>query len=1240
MSFNKKKESKNKNIPFQHLAPIDDVDENVFFDAFDYALNQRNIRNVALTGNYGSGKSSILDSYIKRQEKCRLVEFLLSYMVKIPLLNRLIYKFKKHWFLKVSLATFAVEKDDSDVNQNENADILPETTIQKIEKSILQQIFYRKSGERLQYSHFNRIENIGFFKKIFLEIAIFFMFLVPVYTIDGKIWSFIIKLFSYQGNALNSVIKILFLIVVAVSFYKVISIICKIRLSKFSFQNTEIEVECGEKEESLLNKYLDELLYYFEVTEYDVVIIEDLDRFKNTEIFIKLRELNTLLNNYEKIKRKIVFVYALRDEIFKDRSRTKFFDFIIPVIPVVNNQNSSDVLLNLKQENKGSFLDEIDENFLQDVCLYVDDMRLLKNSINEFKIYDRIINKVDYENPVDPQKNSSLNRNKIFALILYKNLFPKDFALLAKNNGELYSVFLKKNDVVKEKVSRLQSQIERLKEYVEKREHELALSLDGLRAIYVAKIFSKIPDGYYIEKKDYDFLSEESFENIRQSSLVNAYSFSGYGRSYNSNGFPYDFSEIEKEVDSLYSYSQREKMLKEKIGLEKDYIKQQIEDLKIEVSNAKQMPISKLIDEFSIDVLTSELKSVNKDFVVYLLRNEYIEENYFDYISYFHADSLNENDKKYLLGVKNQKEPLFDLSLSKVEYLVNRIKDFEWSLPAVLNYSMLSFLLRKKESHLEEFVLTLWKYKQEKECSFLCNFYEESEFLNILYQKIHDNFSHTDNWLEILFNEGNDVVLYNFFIYANFDKTELDFIEFLLKDVSFLHCEDLNEKVVSRKIECLNLKFNLLDDTKKFPVYGIILQNSAYEISRNNFDVIIGCKNANDYYTQIINLRNENVVNYIKQNIETFVRKVVLFENAPVAENENSFIELLNMELLDTTTKIELIKRNDNLVSDLNKVKSVELVLADNENNSADLKNSLFKYKKIKPTWDNVLRFFEYNSKKINSDLIEFFNDEKIVLELTQNEPRIEENVGGSSNDLELFFDAVLESKELKLKSFVALMKVCSWVYNKLDVYDISYEKMEALIDLNQLTLTAENYAGLKQYHQDLLSKYVGSLFDKFIDEWQKLNISIDLSDLTDFLDGKNLSAKQKKTLLTTEFDAWQSRLQKETLIWLGKKVVELECSEQLYVSPYSILDALDEENDVLNFISLQAQYVDNDQIVNAVNNKMGEEYKSCCAHEGKHIKLPYSITNMKFLKKLQKKQLISSYKQEENEIRIVQKRS
>ena len=75
----------------------------------------------------------------------------------------------------------------------------------------------------------------------------------------------------------------------------------------------------------IFNKYLDEIVYFFQVTKVKLVIIEDLDRFGTPNIFLKLRELNQLINESKIVGRHITFIYAVKDDIFKDEERTKFF---------------------------------------------------------------------------------------------------------------------------------------------------------------------------------------------------------------------------------------------------------------------------------------------------------------------------------------------------------------------------------------------------------------------------------------------------------------------------------------------------------------------------------------------------------------------------------------------------------------------------------------------------------------------------------------------------------------------------------------------------------------------------------------------------------------------------------------------------------------------------------------------------------------------------------------------------
>ena len=1246
MSFwNRKKEKvqeKYKEIPFQHLAPIDTVDDKTVFGALDYALSQNNVHNIALTGNYGSGKSSVLESYIKRNKNCLLIEWFFKQITKIPLLNRLTKK--KKWFLKISLATFAIEKDADESNTKK--DVIPTTTVQEIEKSILQQIFYRKSGRKFPYSHFSRIKKIGIFRKLITEIIVLLLLFVPVYMANEKMWNIIKMPFSKDG--IDFFLGIAFIAVFLVALYKTISLAYKIRLAKLSFQDAEIEFEGKANEESLLNKYLDELLYFFEVTEYNVVVIEDLDRFKNTEIFIKLRELNTLLNNYEKINRKIIFVYALRDEVFKDSSRTKFFDFIIPVIPVINNQNSSDILLNLRNDNLESPLKELDEGFLQDIGLYVDDMRLLINSINEFKIYDKKINESDYIE--DKETKVSRDRNKIFALILYKNLYPNDFALLAQNKGELYSIFQKKKNVIESQIPKIEKDIEQLEKKIKDIESQVEFDVKELRTVYVAKVFSKKPknNNMYIVNDISDFLSDENFEKIRLgNSLPCASYYAGRG------SFNYSFFDIEKEVNSLYSYKEREEMLKKKLNGGIENFKQQVAEKKTSLSNIQQMSMEEMLDEFPSDQFVADVKNIDKNFIIYLLRCGYIDENYFEYISYFYANSLSEQEKQYLLLIKNRQEPDFELLINNYNFdkVIARIKDSEWKLPAVLNYSLLYCILTFDDSHLDLFLRALWKYKLfNRNSLFLSKFYASSSDQSKLYQRLYDLFSGEIKWLNILFGDENLGVVYNFFLYTHFEKTENDIITFLTNDVSYLHRLDVDKMFISSKISYYGLKFNLLEDTTNHPVYDVLLDNEAYLISKNDFDIIIKHANGDsieepikDYYTQISKLKNQNIKAYVDKNIESFVNDVVLSTGDSMAESEEAFIELLNNEKLMTETKAKLIEKNNCVVSDITQIKGAEIQLTDGENKAIDIRNLLYKCKKISPTWLNIYENFKYNGNKLDPCLVDYLNDDKIVEELTNEKPLTSEELKDENGNYDIakeVYHEVLCSKAISLDEFSKLMDVCPWNYQNLGNYDIDSEKMGVLINLRKLSLTSENYSGIKQKHPSLLSKYIKTHIGDFIDKWSELKIAVASDDIKLLLDSDGLSKEQKCQLLSTDFEIWHSVSQKESFIWLGKKIIELEFTGKTVVPIKVLLRNLDDESDIRDVITLQAEYLDKSDIVNAINNKTGEDYKSCIKREGKKVKIPNTTHNKKLCAKLEGKGIISSFKEDGDKIKIYQKKS
>ena len=394
---------------FVDLAPTDDADpDGVYARALVYATTNPSVSNIALTGPYGSGKSSIIKSFLKRHPQSAL---------------------------HISLAAFLPEVGDAKPDDNkQSAQKLPK---QEIERSILQQLLYGADADKLPLSRFKRIKSPGVWSKLISFyilaglMALLYVFAEWAAILSGNYFQplslanwFNFAMFGFVIIFLWSALHYLYVASFGVS------------LKSISLKNVELSPAMADQS-SILNRHLDEIVYFFQSTDYDLVVVEDLDRFDDSDIFVTLREINSLVNGYVGVKRRIQFLYALRDDMFVNTDRTKFFEFIIPVIPIINSSNAIDMVL--RQGERVSLEDRLNAQFLREVSRYLNDLRLIRNIFNEYAIY--VAN-------LETDGDNSLNPNKLLAVLIYKNTYPRDFERLHRGEGKLASIFDQKDALI------------------------------------------------------------------------------------------------------------------------------------------------------------------------------------------------------------------------------------------------------------------------------------------------------------------------------------------------------------------------------------------------------------------------------------------------------------------------------------------------------------------------------------------------------------------------------------------------------------------------------------------------------------------------------------------------------------------------------------------------------------------------------------------------------------------------
>ena len=994
-----------KKYNFEKLTLKDDVNIDVYEEALDYVFESDDIRNVAISGAYGAGKSSVLASYKKKHPD------------------------KK--YIHISLAHFNSEKKDVGDENGVSESVL--------EGKILNQLIHQISSDNIPQTNFKVKQNIKPGKIIKSTLLCLAMILCIGFLCFFDEWKRFVELFStdWFGKiltlTLNKYARLLAgIIILAISYIFVHSAI-KLQKNKNIFKRLNVqgnEIEIFEhQDDSFFDKYLNEVLYLFENSQTDVIVFEDMDRFEMNRIFERLREVNTLANIQlakQQSGKTLRFFYLLRDDVFVSKDRTKFFDYIIPIVPVVDGTNSYDQFI--EHLNKNDLTEKFEKKFLQGISLYIDDMRLLKNVCNEFLVYYHRLN------------TTELNFNKMFAMITYKNLFPRDFSDLQNGQGYIKSLFDHKDTFILSEREKILDQIGAKKEEIEACKSEQLVDVSELDIIKSNKYAATNSYPYNLRRKDYD--------------------------DWVNNVYPVRKAAIQNKLNGRLSVLETEL-----IALELQLAKLDSRQLKDIINRENRQTIfhTPTVNEVGDKSDYKEIRGSDYFALLkYLIGEGYIDETYADYMTYFYPNSLSVVDKKFLRSIRDKQAKEYTYSLKNSALILTYLNIADFEEPEILNFDLFEYVLSNNSEYLERFITQL---KKRKKFDFLSQYFTTRKIKNSIDKIIR-------YWPEFFFDVLSESgmpydqireISLSILLYCDdkaIESANVDncLTEFVSKTNDYLNLTEFNIGRLIRSFELINVKFESINyDVSEKNIYMVVYEKSMYCLTYENIkcmlDHIHGIQDESIVkhrnYAALLSIIDSPIYGYVKENIAEYFEIIFNECDEKIEDDEMTILNVLNDESISDEIKKHYISLLSNFVSDISKV------------NDHKLWSVLLEQKKLHFSENNLYYCFtEY--KSLTALLVSYINRYNGIIDISSISIETDEQFKRK------IFDATIRCFELADVKYGQILSSSAIVCDtSFDVDNVPTSKMKVLIDNGIIRMSKGCLISIRNKYKDVLYRYI-----------------------------------------------------------------------------------------------------------------------------------------------------------------------
>ena len=1114
-----------------------------YVSSLNKAAKDKKIKNLALTGHYGSGKSSILEWFVNH---------------------------KKRKVVRISFSTLGanIEKYITTDEGDPKAKRLGVLS-NLIQKEIVKHILFNDKPSSLPNSRYYRAAKPNKLSVLLLSLWIAAILIFIGYATDfSKFVESLSLRIDWPTPYIWATLGFFAWLSVAIFLFIGGS---KIKLNKISGGPLSLSLD-GEK--SYFDEYLDEIIYYFQATGRRIVIIEDIDRFNTLYIFENLRQLNTILNNSKQIRGRVLFVYAIKDSVFVQNTfddstedkkeakesgvvteiaeelaeaqesdsqsrvtnRTKFFDLIVPVVPFITISSSKMFIKSMLEK----ISHKVSDGLIETVAKHINDMRLIKNMYNEFVVFkDKVV--------TDSGINS-LNDNSLFALVAYKNTYLADFENIKDGTSVLDDIYTERRKFIGERSREVTKRITELNERlssninIEKTAKGFGETLlkyvDDVAAQTGVSVISYNFDGKAYSADQIKTLP--FWEELSKADLTTVFTVAHNPTNYNvarqqTLTKAFIVNELIGSVDLVALKATEEQDIKGKIEVlkveQKELLHIDIADLML-IYEEKFLPI--------VEKVLNDGRLFDRRLALDLLKSGYIDSNYILYTSVYHKDGMSPNAANFAIQFiqrEDQQDIYYDLDSKDIKQLLQENVSYV-DERSMYNISIVDYLLTHQIDRKLRIILAnigAGKYNAEE---FINEYVSNTKYLSKFIARITREWDGVFEFIvksNLIKAKQRNALISTALVNTDVRKEYIvddDITQYIVEnafEISTLKSSTEQSKVDSIKhvLKKLNARFESMDSLSA-KVKRAVIDNGLYVINADNLKQILG---SEDYSLDAIKKSQEELYANILSHFEEYITmldglKVKQFS----IKGDQGFEEIIN----DVSSNAK-----DSLGELLDHADLASCLVDELYSLKASAWTQAIQHVIISNTFGNALDYYEYGHSEnevVDAILGTYLNAVgTLVLDSSMDTRDAEAK--------DMLIIAILNSPNVQVDVKVNIVKDC---YNGtfVDVAEITPQEGELyglLLKNGSIEDTAENLNEISKLSWSTRKHYIGNSSEllTYINgvEWKA-------DDIDGIASAENLDELKKRVIM--DIDTYKGMLSYSA----ADDFVEYAYSQQMQLTP------------------------------------------------------------------------------------------